>query len=129
MMTRRWCARLVAGLLAYSTVSAQTPLRVPQAITSETLTISTTAVGLAAGTITPADGKGVVQFCRGRLEAQPIRTGTAATPTATVGTTVYADEIVTLTGYRAITAWKAIRHSTATADATLTMECWREYKP
>jgi hypothetical protein len=115
----------------------QTPYSRPQPVTREVLTISTTGVGLSANTLDPTDNKGRVTKCVGVVEGQPIRTrtvpatpnGAAVAPTSTEGTLYTAGQWVVVEGYHVLITWRAIRSSTASADATLYMECFREYRP
>lgn len=114
---------LTALLVALAATTAASQMR---RATFQALTVSTSAVGLAATTIDPADGTGQMRQCRGHLETADVRyrfDGVA--PTATVGVLLRADEVITLADAVVAKQIRFIRDTAAMADATLSIHCWR----
>lgn len=124
-----FCAALGLLVNPFVPASKAQQLSAPQPASFQTLTVGTTAGGLAAATINPTDGKGVVQRCTGVVETNPVRMRSyGGLPTATVGVPAAVGSNVTLDGYAVIAAWQAIRDTTASGDATIHMECYRELR-
>lgn len=94
---------------------------------SATVTIDNTAGGVAlpASLIAPTGaGGGQQKYCLGRLETGEIRMWTSgSTPSTTVGVLLEPLEIMTITGYDSMAAWRGIR--TTATSGTLNVECWR----
>lgn len=118
----RWvvCTSALALVLAGGTVGDAQPV----AVSFETLTVGTTAVGLATGTITPGSSTDKVDLCRGRLEVAQVRyrdDGTA--PTASVGLLLEVGDLIAIDGSDNITNFRAIR--TGGTSGTLPIQCYR----
>lgn len=92
----------------------------PIPFTQESVTVSTSAVILTRATYLPTDGPNAIQATIS-VGAQPIRvwfTGTA--PTATVGHYLAANTVFYICG-QTLQTFKAIRDTTASADAVLSV--------
>lgn len=92
-------------------------------VTFETITVSSTAVGLATTTYSPT-GRGQMTTCTARLETAQVRfrfDGTA--PTSTVGFLLEDGDVLTIERHDHMRLIKFIR--TTGADATLSVHCWQ----
>lgn len=109
----------VVGVLIVP-LGAQTNL-----VTFENVTIDNTSagIGFTASTITPP-GAPIMTVCKGKLETAQIRyryDGTA--PTTSVGALVDIGDVVTITGYAYLQAFRAIR--TGGSSGTIQFHCTR----
>ena len=86
----------------------------------ESITVSTTAIGFTAATITPSTAAAPVPpaaFALATVETDQIRwTADGTTPTSTVGHLANAGDVIELHGYENVRNFRAIR---VTTDATL----------
>jgi hypothetical protein len=112
---------LVAGP---APVAAQTPI-VP--VSKAVLTISTSAVGLSSALLSPASiAPAFVTRCEFTVETSDVRYYyTGDTPTGSLGHLWWLNGTYSLTGSQALRLFREIRSSTASADATLTVSCWK----
>ena len=94
-----------------------------QPLTPESVTVSSTAVGITAR----PGGSGLLAFAAVlTVESNPIRYWTGGTdPTASVGILVNAGGVIELTGRTEINRFRAIRTG---SDATLRVQPYLEYR-
>lgn len=117
---RRALSYLIFVTALVAPLAAQTNL-----VTFENVTIDNTSagIGFTASTITPP-GAPIMTVCKGKLETAQIRyryDGTA--PTTTVGAIVDIGDMVTITGYAYLQAFRAIR--TGSSSGTIMFHCTR----
>lgn len=96
--------------------------------TYESITVTGTAVGLAAATYQPASAPLQMAFCTGRLEVAEVRYRMDGTsPTASEGTLLEVGELVTLVGNGDLSRVKFIR--TGATSGVLKVQCWTTPRP
>lgn len=96
------------------------------AIGSEMITVSTTAIGISAGVLTV--GGVAADKCFITTEAQPLRwTTSGTTPTSSVGHLAAAGTTITLMGRPDLAAFRMIRQGAS--DASVAVTCSRLMTP
>ena len=88
-----------------------------KAYDTESITVSNTAIGFTAGTISPGDGAIPVKAVFTVETAQIRFTVDGTTPTASIGLLVQIGDIITINGQSDINAFRAIR--VTSTDATI----------
>ena len=93
-----------------------------QVTTYESITIGTTAVGLAAATTDPA-GQPQNNTCHGRLETAQVRYRVSSAPTSAEGLLLEVGDLITIDTHAEADAIQFIR--TGAVSGVLKVECWR----
>lgn len=119
--TRRWSGLGAAGLLVALSLSG--PRAQVTVTTYESVTVATTAVGLATATTNPT-GDLEITRCRGRLETAQVRQRWDGTnPTSTEGELVDIGDVVTIEGNDVARRVRWIR--TGSTSGVMKVHCWR----
>jgi hypothetical protein len=96
---------LAAPMLTAECLGMNVPLK---AFAFESVTVSTSAVGLTSATYKPS-GQVAASIALVQVEAQPLRWSVASTPTAAIGHAAVDTNAIKLCGLADITAFLAIR--------------------
>ena len=119
-MRKLWIGLLVLACLAVASSAAA-----QRQTTFESLSVSSSAVGITSSTIRPP-GQGLQNnFCTAYVDGANVRfrfDGTA--PTSSVGAIAQSGDTISIDNIEQASAIRFIRDDSA--DATLSIHCWRE---